>query len=105
VILSQIADVIVVPNRFIKTDAATRQAAVTVETAPGIYQAVPVTLGLRNTAESQVVGGLQVGQTIVILPDASQANTQNGFGFFRVPGGGPPPGGGNFGGGGGRGGG
>lgn len=97
VILNQINDVIVVPNRFITTDAATRQASVTVETTPGVYQAVPVTLGLRNTTASQVVDGLRVGQTIVILPQAGQASSQNGgFGFFRVPGGGGgrPPGGG-----------
>jgi HlyD family secretion protein len=101
--LQQLEDVITVPNRFIQTDATTGQATVTVEIAPGSYAPVPVTLGLRGDEESQIVSGIDVGQTIVILPTEGDTTTQTGFGFPGIPGaGGPPAGGGGFGGGGNR---
>ena len=95
IILEQLEDVITVPNRFIQTDAATGQATVTVEVAPGSYVPVPVTLGLRGEEESQIVSGVDVGQTIVILPTDS-SSTQTGFGFPGIPGAGGPPAGGGF---------
>jgi HlyD family secretion protein len=95
IILEQLEDVITVPNRFIQTDTTTGQAVVTVEVAPGSYVPVPVTLGLRGDEETQIVDGLDVGQTIAILPTEGEA-AQTGFGFPGVPGagGGAPPGGG-----------
>jgi RND family efflux transporter MFP subunit len=93
IILEQLEDVITVPNRFIQTDTATGQATVTVEVAPGSYVPEPVTLGLRGDEESQIISGVDVGQTIVILP-TEDSGSQTGFGFPGVPGAGGPPGGG-----------
>ncbi len=104
VTLNQVDGVIVVPNRFITVDATTQQATVKIQTAPAIYEDIPVTLGTRTDSESAVIGGLNVGQTLVILPSASDAAAQGGFGLIPggggggFPGGGAPPSGG-FGGG------
>lgn len=96
IILEQLEGVITVPNRFIQTDPATGQATLMVQVAPGSYAAVPVTLGMRGDEESQIVSGVEVGQTIVILPTEGDTTSQTGFGL-RVPGvpgaGGPPAGG------------
>ncbi len=105
VTLNQIDDVIVVPNRFITVDATTNQATVKVATAPGTYEDVPVVLGTRTDTESEITSGLTVGQTLVILPSASEASGRTGFGLFPGAGGGAFAGGerpqGGFGGGGG----
>ena len=97
VTLNQVDGVIVVPNRFITVDATTQQATVKIQSAPATYEDIPVTLGTRTDSESAVIGGLNVGQTLVILPSASDAAAQGGFGL--IPGGGGAfPGGGGGGG-------
>ena len=112
VILNQVGNVIVVPNRFISTDAASGQSSVKVQTATGSYTDVPVTLGATTDSESVVTSGLNVGQTIVILSsgtsgDSTQQNSGlgllGGLGGAGGPpdGGGAPPSGGGFNGGGG----
>jgi HlyD family secretion protein len=91
VTLKQLNNVIVVPNRFITVDANTQQATVKVQTAAETYEDVPVTLGTRTDNESQIVSGLTLGQTLVILPAASETDAASGFSMF---GGGGMPGGG-----------
>ncbi len=101
VTLNEVKNVIVVPNRFITVDATTQQATVKVETAAGVYEDIPVTLGTRTDSESAVTGGLNVGQTLVILPTASEAAAEGRFNLFggggmpggAMPGGGMPSGG------------
>lgn len=97
VTLNEVKNVIVVPNRFITVDATTQQATVKVETADGVYEDIPVTLGTRTDSESAVTGGLSVGQTLVILPTASEAAAAEGgfnlFGGGGMPGGAMPSGG------------
>lgn len=93
VTLNQIDDVIVVPNRFIMVDATTQLATVKVMTAPGTYQDVPVTLGTRTDSESEVLSGISVGQTLVILPSASSTTTSMQSGLGLLPGGGSGAGG------------
>ena len=68
IIVDALQDVLVVPNRFIRIDRATQQAFVTIERAPGEYEEIPVTLGLRNETESQVVSGIAAGDQLVLLP-------------------------------------
>ncbi|MBI1257715.1 MAG: efflux RND transporter periplasmic adaptor subunit [Chloroflexi bacterium] len=110
VILNQVGSVIVIPNRFITTNAVTNQSTVKVETAGGVYTDTPVTLGAVTDSESVVSGGLNVGQTIVILASGSSSSTTSGNSLGLLGGlggaggaGGPPsggpPSGGNFGGG------
>jgi len=93
VTLNEVNDVMVVPNRFITVDATTQQATVKVQTSPSIYEDVLVTLGTRTDSESEIVSGISVGETLVILPSASDtANTESGFSL--LPGAGGPQGGG-----------
>jgi HlyD family secretion protein len=68
VVVDELDDVLVLPNRFIRIDRATQQAFVTVETADGNFTEVEVTLGLRNETNSQIVDGLAEGDRVVLLP-------------------------------------
>ncbi len=110
VVLNQVDNVIVVPNRFITTDATTGQSTVKVQTAPETYTDVPVTLGAQTDSESVITSGISVGQTLVILSSGTSdaATTTQGTGLGILGGGlagGPPAGGfqgGGNGGGGGR---
>ncbi|MBC7811183.1 MAG: HlyD family efflux transporter periplasmic adaptor subunit, partial [Burkholderiales bacterium] len=86
VVTEALTGVITVPNRFIRIDDVTQQTLVTVQTSEGTYQDQPVTLGVRNSTESQIVSGLQAGQTIALLPRTEEAA---GGGLFP-----PAPGGG-----------
>ncbi len=75
VILKQVANVIVVPNRFITTDTVTSLTTVKVETSAGVYTDVAVKLGDTTDTESVVTSGLKVGQTLVILSSGSSEST------------------------------
>jgi len=92
VVLSHQDNVIVVPNRFITTDETTQKSTVKVQTSPGVYTDIPVTIGAHTDTDSVITSGVTVGQTLVILSNGSAS----GF-----PGGGAPPSGGGFPGGGG----
>jgi len=80
----EVKDVILVPNRFIRVDNSTQRTYVTVQ-ENGKYTDTVVTIGVRNETNTQIVSGLQAGQTIVLLSGQTSATTQGGF--FR-PGGG-----------------
>ncbi|MBZ0298558.1 MAG: efflux RND transporter periplasmic adaptor subunit [Anaerolineae bacterium] len=85
IVLEELNEVITVPNRFITTDGTTQQSAVTVQVAPGTYQSVPVTLGLRTLEDSQILSGVNAGQTIVILSSGEDTTEQSGIGL-GIPG-------------------
>jgi len=85
VVLSNQANVIVVPNRFITTNETTGKSTVKVQTAPGTYSDVAVTLGAQTDSESVITSGVSVGQTLVILETASTENSGSGL-FFNLPG-------------------
>ncbi len=70
ILVNELQDILVLPNRFIRIDRATQQAYVTVE-RPGGFEEVPVQLGLRNDTTSQIVSGLEAGQRVVLLPRAT----------------------------------
>ena len=98
VILQRLDNVLLIPNRFISTDTTTGGNIVTVETEPGVYTSVPVTIGERSTNESQILSGLQAGQTIVIIArevEASTTGERNALGGLlgggMAGGGGEPP--------------
>jgi len=82
--ISNLDDVILIPNRFIRVDSESQRTFVVVE-SNGQYREVPVQIGARNTNESQIVSGLQEGQVILLMP--SQPQSQGG-GFGGPPGGG-----------------
>jgi RND family efflux transporter MFP subunit len=80
VVVQELADALIVPNRFIRLDRASQQAYITIETDDGRFTEIPVELGLRNQTESQIVSGVEEGQRLVIVA----RSTFDPFG-------GPPP--------------
>jgi HlyD family secretion protein len=68
IVVDEVPDTLILPNRFLRIDRATQQAYVTVERATGQFEEVPVQLGLRNETESQIVEGVEAGQRVVLLP-------------------------------------
>lgn len=69
--VNQLNDVIALPNRFIRIDSVSQQAYVTVQEATNEFTEIPVTLGVRNDSQSEIVSGLTVDQTVVLIPRAS----------------------------------
>jgi HlyD family secretion protein len=80
VVVQELDDALIVPNRFIRLDRATQQAYLTIESDDGRFTEIPVGLGVRNQTESQIVSGVEAGQRIVIVA----RSTFDPFG-------GPPP--------------
>lgn len=71
IIVDEMENTLILPNRFIRIDRSTQQAYVAVETSAGIYEEMPVILGLRNETQSQILDGVALGQQVVLLPRAS----------------------------------
>ncbi len=71
IVVNQLKDVIALPNRFVHIDSVSQQAYVTLQESETKFTDVPVTLGVRNETESQIVSGLEVGQIVVLVPRAS----------------------------------
>jgi HlyD family secretion protein len=71
IIVNELQDVPTVPNRFIRIDRATQQAYVTIRRADGAFEEVPVELGVRSETDSQILGGIDAGQKVVLLPRGS----------------------------------
>lgn len=86
IVIGEVKDVILVPNRFIRVDNDTQRTYVTVSNN-GTYTDTPVTIGVRNETNTQILSGLQSGQTIVLLAGQAQSSTQGGL-FSGPPGGG-----------------
>jgi HlyD family secretion protein len=68
IIIDELQDVLVLPNRFIRIDRSTQQAYVTVERGEGQYEEIPVELGLRNETQTQILNGIEEGDRVVLLP-------------------------------------
>ena len=68
IIVNELNDVVKLPNRFVRIDRSTQQAFVTIEAEDGTLQDVPVELGVRNEAESQIISGLEAGTRVVLVP-------------------------------------
>ncbi|KXK25419.1 MAG: secretion protein HlyD family protein [Chloroflexi bacterium OLB15] len=71
ILVDQLEDALILPNRFIRIDRATQDAFVTIELSPGRYEEIPVEIGLRNETESQIVSGLNEGDRVVLVPRGS----------------------------------
>jgi HlyD family secretion protein len=71
IVVNALKDVVILPNRFIRIDRATAQAYATVESSSGVYEDVPVVLGVRNETESQIISGLEADQQVVLIPRSS----------------------------------
>lgn len=68
IVVDELPDALILPNRFIRIDRNTQQAYATIERAAGQFEEVAIQLGLRNETESQVTAGLDAGQRVVLLP-------------------------------------
>ncbi|MFN8447991.1 MAG: hypothetical protein U0521_05245 [Anaerolineae bacterium] len=71
VVVDELQDALIVPNRFIRIDRSTQDAFVTVPDENGRFREIPVQLGLRNELDSQITDGLEAGQVVVLLPRSS----------------------------------
>ncbi len=68
IVVRSVENALVIPNRFIRIDRTSQQAFVTLNTDGQQFSEIPITLGIRNETESQVVDGLSAGDHIVLLP-------------------------------------
>ncbi|MBK9750434.1 MAG: efflux RND transporter periplasmic adaptor subunit [Chloroflexi bacterium] len=71
VIVNELRDVLVVPNRFIRLDRVTGRAYLTVQDAANSFREVEVVLGLRNEIDSEIVSGVDERATIALIPRAT----------------------------------
>jgi HlyD family secretion protein len=92
VVVDRRDDVLLVPNRAIRTQG--RQRIVQVKTALGTLTS-NVQVGLQNDSQSEVISGLKEGDVVVINTTPTTGGNRVGGGFGGAPGGGfvgRPPG-------------
>lgn len=101
VIIGGASGVIVVPNRAVSLDRATRSSVVKRVKADGATENVTVEVGLRGQTLTEIRSGLAVGDQVEIAATAAtgaggqqQGVAIPGLGGGGFPGGGPPGGGG-----------
>jgi len=87
VIVERKENVLVVPNRAIRTQGRQRIVTVAYE---GQQIQVPVQTGMSNEAQTEITGGLKEGDE-VILNTTTTANSTRGVGVPGIPGFGGPP--------------
>jgi HlyD family secretion protein len=66
VVVEERADVLVVPNEYIRLDRQQGTAFVNIVTAEGGLQEVEVTLGLQGRDTSEIVSGVSAGDTLAV---------------------------------------
>lgn len=66
IVIQRVANALLVPNWAVRLDRTTGQAYASVLGADGKLSDVPVLLGIRSTDFSQVLAGLQEGQTVAV---------------------------------------
>ncbi|HVO44047.1 MAG TPA: efflux RND transporter periplasmic adaptor subunit, partial [Aggregatilineales bacterium] len=86
IVTSNAANVIRLPNRFIRIDRTRNQTFATVQQPDGSFKEVALQIGTTNDTYTEVKSGLNVGD-VVITPQAFLNGGSGG------PGGGPRPGG------------
>jgi HlyD family secretion protein len=76
IVVEEIADALIVPNWAIRLDRETGEAFVNRLTAGGLVEEVVIETGLRNEQFSEVLSGLNEGDTVVVT------NEREGFSLF-----------------------
>ncbi|WP_420629851.1 efflux RND transporter periplasmic adaptor subunit [Candidatus Leptofilum sp.] len=76
IVVDEVADVLVVPNWAIRLNRETGEAFVNLQQADGTIEEVVIETGLRNEQFSEVLAGLDVGDTVVLT------NDREGFSLF-----------------------
>ena len=72
IVLTEVDDALLAPNRFIQVDSATQQTMVVGRTLDGQYIQIPVQIGARNETSSQILSGLEAGDEIFLLPQTTE---------------------------------
>lgn len=68
VAIRNVTDVTLVPNRFISFDEELQVNFVTVQGEDGSLLNIPVEIGTRSDTASEILSGVEPGQTVVLLP-------------------------------------
>lgn len=76
IVVNEVDDVLVVPNWAVRVNRETGEAFVNVQRAAGTFEEVTVQTGLRNEQFSEVLAGLEEGDTVVIT------NQREAFSIF-----------------------
>lgn len=66
IVVERLENVLLVPNWAVRIDHATGQAYASVLVGEEVLQDVPVVLGIRGDNDSQVIAGLNEGQTVAV---------------------------------------
>ncbi len=85
VVTSHAANVVRLPNRFIRLDRQRNKAYATLRQPDGSFKEVEIQLGMANDTYTEIKAGLNVGDVVA----APQASASQGRGGFGGPGGGP----------------
>ena len=80
IIVMNLENVLLVPNQAVR--ASSKRRFVTIQTGPQQSKEIEVTLGMSNDLETEVLSGLDEGQTVVI-PLSQQLPTGGPFGASR----------------------
>jgi HlyD family secretion protein len=72
-------DVLLVPNRFVRIDRTTGQAFVEREQGDQV-QPIEIQIGLRDETSSEVLAGLEAGDTVVLVQQSSQEQLRSMMG-------------------------
>ncbi len=90
IIVSQLEDVLLIPNRAVRVEDGNRVVYIFDEDAAGSIRTVEVELGVSSDMYSQIIGGeLNAGDTIILNPPTNFFdNAPGGGGPFGGPGGG-----------------
>ncbi len=76
-LVHDLKNVLRVPNEYLKTDATTNQTTTMLVSPSGALTALPVKVGVQGSEYSEVLDGLNEGDTIVLITNSSAAATSN----------------------------
>jgi hypothetical protein len=77
-IVSQARNVLRVPNNYLRVNNTTGQTTVLLVNTDGTLVPVPVTTGLQGSDYTEIVNGLNAGETIALVTGTSVGNTAAG---------------------------
>lgn len=79
IVVREVADVLIVPNWAVRLDRESGEAYVNRLRADGTVEEVIVQTGLRNEQVSEVISGLDEGDTVVVTDEREDLNFLGGF--------------------------
>lgn len=82
IVISNAANVVRLPNRFIRVDRAKNKAYATVQQPDGSFKEVEIVLGAANDTYTEIRSGVNAGD-VVTTPQAITGNNGPGLGVIR----------------------